>query len=1413
VADTAAISFAAPNGQLNLYSLNCGVIRGFAAGDTIVLIALATGLSYAQTTSNTGTLTLLNAGAVVGTLTLSGNYASNLFHLRIDGHGNDFITMQLVGSAPVQPTLIVGSVGQDVLTATANNQTLTGLGGNDSLDGGALTGIVFKDTSANLNGSTITSFSGTSAIDLTDMASNRVTGTSAQSVYTAGVLTTPASLTLTDGTHTATIYFSPSTPLPHGYWSINADGATGTNLKLIVLNTDAFTYTPALGGSMATVSSWLDVTAGAAATQLPGYGNGITLAGGTLYMNLLATASVASLTTSGSVLLLGTISVGTVIPGFSGALSQSGMLALDNGATLALAGGAAIGGTIQVASGGKLTVAGTATFISPNTALLAINGGKMQFGGIDTITGPTYVPILYSPSVISVDASSSIEFGTTGGAATGALTIDNGVTAIIGGAIDGNVVVNGTLVTGSGGLAIGSFASAASSMTGSGTLQIAAGGTLTLGGSDTASIAFAASGGGTLILAATLPAGSIGVFAPGDAIRVALMVTTVNYVQTGSNAGVLTLLNGTATVGTLTFAGTYASQQFQVQCAAGSQSSTITYSPTPSLTIGSQVSSTSDTFAWINTSGGSWTNAGNWTDTTSNRTAATAPGVGTAVVIQDNPGAMTSQIVSGSGIAASLSIYGAASTVFTGNLSVAGQFYLGAGAASGVALQRNAQFNVGSLFDYASLRIVGGSALAVTGASGGTEIVGSLNLLGGGGMQALGWFDIGGGIVGVDTLSILEIGAAGGAAQGRMTIDAGQLVTMEEYGTIAATLTVNGTLVVANGTIEGFGGTTGSVGGTGTIQIGGLSGAGKLTLNAPCNAALLFAPPNPSNGSIGSAVLESVGSVPTGKILGFAAGDTIQIDQTVTGIRIQGATTSLTTVILTNGAATVGTLTLVGDYTHNLIHLDVAPASGVATLSLQTATTNAGTSAVSAGTDAFNWTGVAGGSWSNAANWIDQTTGTTPNQVAGSRDAVVIAGSAGTQTTIGGNGAAASLSVSGNVLLTGQITAAGQLAVAPALGQPAALALDAGARLTVGSAALAGTLEVNASAANIGGTASLAGAALLSLNGGFVQVGGLIGNGSNIIAVDATSALTIGTPTTAAAGTLTQAAGTTVALTGSIEGNVVTSGILSVPGGGSLFIDMTGSVASDPYATAPTIGGTGTLAISEGGTLGLGAVSNNIIQMNGANATLILAVLPTFLIRGFGTGDTIQIDQAVTGVNYTQITTNQALLTLTNGAATVGSFRLAGQYQGGGNLFHLDVAPDGSSATITLQTLGIAAAQPNLIQGTAASDLLSATANGQTLSGLGGIDTMSGGGFTSTAFRDLTANMNGDTIQGFAISDCFDFTDLKASGATVSYINGNLSVTDGTHAATLGVGFVSYPSTGMFHVASDGASGTNVTWY
>jgi hypothetical protein len=90
--------------------------------------------------------------------------------------------------------------------------------------------------------------------------------------------------------------------------------------------------------------------------------------------------------------------------------------------------------------------------------------------------------------------------------------------------------------------------------------------------------------------------------------------------------------------------------------------------------------------------------------------------------------------------------------------------------------------------------------------------------------------------------------------------------------------------------------------------------------------------------------------------------------------------------------------------------------------------------------------------------------------------------------------------------------------------------------------------------------------------------------------------------------------------------------------------------------------------------------------------------------------------------------------------------------------------------------LGIAATRPTLIQGTAAADLLTATASGQTITGLGGADTLSGGSFTGIDFKDLTANLNGCTIQAFVTSDRLDFTDMNAGSMTVRYVAGSLSI-------------------------------------
>jgi hypothetical protein len=1398
VADSAAIRFAGPAGTLILHALPSGIISGFAAGDILEIPAgLATGVSYTQANAGTATLTLTKGASVVGTLTLAGNYAGSQLHMRLDAAGDAFISLQTTGSAAAQPGTIGGTAGSDTLIATANNQTLTGYGGDDFLSGGGFTGTDFKDTSADLSGSTIASFVASDTIDLTDMKLATASVTYTPPVYSPTANPVPATLVMTDGTHTATVTLSATTSLPFGSWSVSSDGAAGTDVKYASINTDADTFLPSLGGQLGLVTNWEDTTTAAAATVGPSYGNAVTVAGGASYTDLLGIGFGASLTSSGDVLLLGTLNVGAVVTGVSGALVQTGTLALDGGAHLTLSGSASIGGLIEVGDDGKLTAAGSASFTSTEAALLAMDGSVLQFGSIITSGNG-----LFAPSLIGVDGNSSIEFGTTGSARAGAVTIDNGVTASLDGTVEGNVVVNGTLSISGQSLAIAGFGPVTPSVSGTGTLAINSGGVLTLTGSDSTAIQFGTGSVGTLSLGSILPTGTISGFGPGDAITLGQPVTTLRYSKTGST-GTLTLYDGSATVGTLLLAGTYTALQFQVQLSADGSSSTITYAATPNATSGTQVSSGSDAYSWTDISGGVWSNAGNWTDTTTGKAATTAAGARDAVVIQDTPGSATSQIISGSGAAASLAIYSPASTVFTGTIVVAGALWVGADAGGGVTLENGAGFTVQTLDDYGSLQLEG-ATLAVTGSAIGTEMVGTLNVVDAGSMVVNGGADIDGGAIGVDATSSLEFGSAGGAASGAVTIDIGQTVSDEENATIASRLVVNGLLVVDAATVEGFGGSVGSIGGTGTIQVGNAAGSGALTLYASDSAALsLYQGGAPES-------IEVQGPLPTGVISGFAAGDTIRIDQVVTAIVFSQSTATEGALFLLNGSSLVGVLTFFGNYAAGRFQVTSAGSTGFATISLLPVASSTGGSAANTSFDAYSWIGGSSGNWGSGANWEDITTGTTPGTVPGSNtNPVSIAGN----TVIGGTGAAGNVMVSGNLTLTGQLIVSWTTTVGSASGQSANLAVSGGGVLVTAYIVVAGSWEVGGgSVAAVYYSATLENATLVVGGGSTLLAVTLADSGSgDVVAVDADSIMRVGYAATGTAGALTIGSGTITALVGSIYGNLIVSGALQTTGGGTLFIDMTGTGESDPYSNTPTVGGSGQIWLAEGSTLGLGAADSAAIQFGGPNATLVLATAAatSATISGFSAGDMIQIDQPVTGLSYQSLTGS---LTLTDGAYSVGVLKLAGNY--GGDAFHVDPGPTSGTATITLQTLGIAATQPTLIQGTSGNDVLTATANGQTLTGGGGTDTLNAGGFGSLVFKDATALMNYYTVTGFNTSDVLDFTDLNPNTAWVTYTPSVsiITVSDGAHAANMHLSFTTLPTSGSFSISADGTGGSRVVW-
>ena len=1234
--------------------------------------------------------------------------------------------------------------------------------------------------------------------------------------YVAGA---PATLVVTDGTHTATIGISFTNGLPAGFFTTGTDGAAGMDVRYVGANTDLYSFVGSPGGGYATVSDWQDITTGTVASQAPSYGNAVTIAGGSGgYADVTGNGFAASLATSGSVLLWGSLNVGSKLAGVSGVLTQTGTLALDGHAALVLAGSASVGGLIEIGGGSTLTAAGGLTFSANSAALLAIDGGSAQF---PTVFGNGSQ---YDTSVIGVDPTSSILFGSTGTATLGALTIASGATADLAGAIDGNVVVNGTLAV-VGTLAVAPFGASAPTVSGGGVIQLTYGDTLTLAGPDSTAILFSQTASGsfssnteTLALPATMPTGVISGFAAGDVITVGLVVTNLTYVQIGT-AGRLTLQDGGTTVGTLLFSGNYAVTQFQVQPIGNGTASAITYAATPNQTGGNSVSGSSDSYTWNNVSGGVWANAGDWTDTTTGAVATAAPGASNAVTIADNTGAWTPQTIFGPGQAASLTITAAADTILMWTIAISGLFSVGQYGATGgdVALYSGANLTAGSLSVTSLLRVANASLLTVIGSGSGTFISGNLSVGTDSAVRVEGGASVISGTVAVDATSSVEFGTAGTATPGSLAIDYGQSLTLQGGATIAARLAVGGNLLVYSGTIQGFGGSVGAITGNGTITIGALGPSGSLVLNASDTAAIVFTPYLANGIGYAFESLELKSSLQVGVISGFIAGDSIIIDRNITGAVFTQTTATQGVLTLTNGATTVGTLTFAGNFAGSLFQVDIAPETGVATITLQTAPSVAGTAAASTNTHAYSWIGVSGGNWTTAANWKDATTNTTPATVPGSSNVVLIAGSIGVgqYTTIGGNGAAVGLTVTGNVLLTGQVAVAGSVNVSTGAGPAAALALESGAKLTAGgSTQVFGSLEIGGgSSATMPGYALLYGGTLLVLAGSTVQAGGLIGDSAgDVLAVDGNSVMKVGTVANATAGTLTIASGAPAEFSGLIYASVVDNGLLWVSGGGTLFIDMNATAETDPYASAPTITGSGQLLLTENSTLGLGVTDSAAIQFNGPNATLDLVAIPTGAISGFTVGDQIELQQTVTGLTYQQVTASTATLTLSNGAATVGVLNFAGSFAGN-YAFHLDAAPNGDMAVITLQSLLIAPAQPSLIRGTVGTDHLVATANNQTLTGYGGSDILSGGAYTGIDFKDYTAYLSGSAIQNFATSDMIDFIDINPTTARVTYTGVSLSVTDGTHAASLSLTFASTPASGSFHIASDGASGTKLTWY
>ncbi len=321
------------------------------------------------------------------------------------------------------------------------------------------------------------------------------------------------------------------------------------------------------------------------------------------------------------------------------------------------------------------------------------------------------------------------------------------------------------------------------------------------------------------------------------------------------------------------------------------------------------------TKTWVGTAGGAWTADASWTPAGAPKTA------DDPAVIAGPSG--TAQTITGPGSAVALTLTG--NTALSGSFGF-GSLTVGQGVTAGgltVGAGATVTAQLASILNGSVLVSGLGAKLGVTGtlsfsvASGDGLSNKTLTVEKGGAVQAgsisllpLSSFDG----ISVDVFSTVEVGSAGGAAAGRLTIDAGAAVTGAGVITAANGIGNSGTLEVAAGSYMGL---FSPVTGTGTLQI---DAKGDLSLR---NVTSLNTGTVAFSGAGGTFDIGYYGgganALPnfTGSISGFATGDTITVTRfgmPITAAAYTATGTNIGTLALSNGGTSLGSLTLAGNY-------------------------------------------------------------------------------------------------------------------------------------------------------------------------------------------------------------------------------------------------------------------------------------------------------------------------------------------------------------------------------------------------------------------------------------------------------------------------------------------------------------------
>ena len=562
-----------------------------------------------------------------------------------------------------------------------------------------------------------------------------------------------------------------------------------------------------------------------------------------------------------------------------GQLGTVGSLIVAPGGTMAATNAAIVDGSLT--DQGIFTVAETLA-VAAGAALSVANGGSA-----------TTSSLVLAGGTIGVDSNSRVVVGSGIGGSGTISVLASGTMAgygDLGQAAGDRISDTGTI------LAMGGLLSLGTMTPGSvGTLQIGATGTLAVGATNTAIQFLGATGWlvATLAPETDLTYGNVGSFNPGDAILLAGNAGGAFSQPVLTNGDTLTLNQLGATPGaalSLILSADPTNQVFFVVPNGNGTSSllTATGSLTGSTDASAGVADTARTLEWNpGTTGvgvaGDWNSAGNWQDITGTAAVSTgiAPGsLDTAIISGPDATGTAFQVITGDGNSNELDFSGAnaiAGTLTTATLVLDATLLPTTVALIGSAsLNSTANASINAALDLASgtsLNVAGTLSVASGGAlddlGGGRAILGGLVLDTG---TAAG--------VALDSVSTLELGTAGTAQAGTLTVDAG--------ATMSGDSNLSAIAVLDNGTIDATGGLLGlgTVSGDGTIAVqqgatvslSGTASGGNVAASYTINLA---APGTDGNGGAATVQFNGTSGAVFGQVTNFAAGDVLAFDYTV----------------------------------------------------------------------------------------------------------------------------------------------------------------------------------------------------------------------------------------------------------------------------------------------------------------------------------------------------------------------------------------------------------------------------------------------------------------------------------------------------------------------------------------------------